>query len=123
AALAEYRSRTNIWRRNTRATALHVPYRLPAWTFALAWTTVFKNRKMGGTYGWLESIGINPPDWLSYGALPIIVTLALHYSPFVILLFGNALKRFDSQLEDSARILGADRKTVNRKIILPLKKP
>ena len=122
-SMAWFLSRTNIWGRKWLATALIVPYMLPAWTFALAWTTVFKNRKMGGTYGWLESIGINPPDWLSYGALPIIVTLALHYSPFVILLFGNALKRFDSQLEDSARILGADRKTVNRKIILPLMKP
>ncbi len=122
-SMAWFLSRTNIWGRKWLATALIVPYMLPAWTFALAWTTVFKNRKMGGTYGWLESIGINPPDWLSYGAVPIIVTLALHYSPFVILLFGNALKRFDSQLEDSARILGADRKTVNRKIILPLMKP
>jgi len=122
-SMAWFLSRTNIWGRKWLATALIVPYMLPAWTFALAWTTVFKNRKMGGTYGWLESIGINPPDWLSYGAFPIIATLALHYSPFVILLFGNALKRFDSQLEDSARILGADRKTVNRKIILPLMKP
>ena len=62
-SMAWFLSRTNIWGRKWLATALIVPYMLPAWTFALAWTTVFKNRKMGGTYGWLESIGINPPDW------------------------------------------------------------
>ena len=51
------------------------------------------------------------------------IILALHYAPFVILLFGNALRRFDSQLEDSARILGAGRLTVMRQIILPLMRP
>jgi iron(III) transport system permease protein len=96
---------------------------LPAWTFALAWTNLFKNRKIGGQPGWLESMGMEPPDWLSYGQVPIMVVLALHYTPFVILLFGNALRRFDSQLEDSARVLGARRFTVTMRVILPLMRP
>ena len=98
-------ARTNMFARRWLATALIVPYMLPAWTFALAWTTLFKNRTIGGQLGWLEAMGLTPPDWLAYGQLPIIIILALHYAPFVILLFGNALRRFDSQLEDSARIL------------------
>src|SRR5690606_2978853 len=36
-------SRTNMWGRKWFATALIVPYMLPAWTFALAWTSLFKN--------------------------------------------------------------------------------
>lgn len=52
--------------------------------------------------------------------LPITVILALHYTPFVILLFGSALKRFDSQLEDLARIPGASGRTVAWQVILPL---
>jgi iron(III) transport system permease protein len=116
-------ARTDMFGRRWFATALIVPYMLPAWTFALAWTTLFKNRTIGGQQGWLEAIGLTPPDWVAYGQFPITVILALHYTPFVILLFGSALKRFDSQLEDSARILGASGMTVARQVILPLMRP
>eukprot|EP01031_Cornospumella_fuschlensis_P046051 gene46051-56373_t len=102
-------SRTDMFGRRWFATALIVPYMLPAWTFALAWTTLFKNRTVGGQPGWFEALGWTPPDWVAYGRFPITIILALHYTPFVILLFGSALRRFDSQLEDSARILGAKR--------------
>ncbi len=116
-------SRSDMLGRKWLATALIVPYMLPAWTFAMAWTTIFKNRSIGGRQGWLENIGIQPPDWLAYGELPIIIILALNYIPFVILLLGNALRSFDSQLEESARILGAKSHTITFKIILPLMLP
>lgn len=116
-------ARTDMFGRRWFATALIVPYMLPAWTFALAWTTLFKNRTIGGQPGWLESMGFSPPDWLAYGQFPITVILAMHYTPFVILLFGSALRRFDSQLEDSARILGASGRTVAWAVILPLMRP
>uniref|UniRef100_UPI003100D165 ABC transporter permease n=1 Tax=Neorhizobium sp. EC2-8 TaxID=3129230 RepID=UPI003100D165 len=116
-------SRTDMFGRRWFATALIVPYMLPAWTFALAWTTLFKNRTVGGQPGWFEAIGLTPPDWVAYGRFPIIIILALHYTPFVLLLFGSALRRFDSQLEDSARILGAKRYQVAFQIILPLMRP
>ena len=116
-------SRTDMFGRRWFATALIVPYMLPAWTFALAWTTLFKNRTVGGQPGWFEAIGLTPPDWVAYGRFPITIILALHYTPFVILLFGSALRRFDSQLEDSARILGAHRYQVALQVILPLMRP
>ncbi len=116
-------SRTDIFCRRWFATALIVPYMLPAWTFALAWTTLFKNRTVGGQPGWFEAMGLTPPDWVAYGRFPITIILALHYTPFVILLFGSALRRFDSQLEDSARILGAHRYQVALQVILPLMRP
>jgi iron(III) transport system permease protein len=121
--LAWLLSRTDMVGRRWFATALIVPYMLPSWTFALAWRTLFRNRTVGGQQGWMESLGFAPPDWLAYGQLPITIILALHYTPFVILLFGNALRRFDSQLEDSARILGAGPRTVAWQIILPLMLP
>ncbi|WP_323013097.1 iron ABC transporter permease [Devosia sp.] len=116
-------ARTDLFGRRWFATALIVPYMLPAWTFALAWTTLFKNRTVGGQPGWLEAIGLTPPDWLAYGQVPITIILALHYTPFVILLFGSALRRFDSQLEDSARILGAPGRVVAWQVIMPLMRP
>lgn len=121
--LAWFISRTNMWGKKFFATALIVPYMLPSWSFALAWMTVFRNRTVGGQSGWLEAIGFEPPDWMAYGQIPITLVLALHYTPFVVLLFGNALKRLDSQLEDSARVLGAGSRTVALRIILPLMRP
>jgi ABC-type Fe3+ transport system, permease component len=123
APLAWLVSRTDMFGRKWFATALIVPYMLPAWTFALAWTTLFKNRTVGGQPGWIEALGFTPPDWLAYGQVPITIVLALHYTPFIILLFGTALRRFDSQLEDSARILGARQYQVAWRIILPLMRP
>ena len=123
APLAWLLSRTDMFGRRWFATALIVPYMLPAWTFALAWTTLFRNRTIGGQQGWFEALGFTPPDWLSYGQVPITIILALHYTPFIILLFGNGLRRFDSQLEDSARILGASGWTIARQVVLPLMRP
>ncbi len=121
--LAWLLSRSDMFGRRWFATALIVPYMLPSWTFALAWRTLFRNRTVGGQQGWLESLGFTPPDWLAYGQVPITIILALHYTPFVILLFGNALRSFDSQLEESARILGAKPGTVAMQIIFPLMLP
>lgn len=105
------------------ATALIIPFMLPTWTLALAWTTIFKNRTVGGQPGWLETLGFSTPDWLAYGRLPMIIILSLHYAPFVILILGSALQRLDAQLEDSARILGASRRRVAFQIVLPLMRP
>lgn len=116
-------SRTDVWGRRWFATALIVPYMLPSWTFALAWTTLFKNNRLGGQPGWLEALGWAPPDWLAYGGVPITLVFATHFSPFVILLFGNALKRFDSQLEDAARMLSASPARVAFDVILPALRP
>lgn len=121
--LGWFLSRTDMWGKKFFGTALIVPYMLPSWSFALAWMTVFRNRTVGGQQGWLEAIGIEPPNWLAYGQIPITLVLALHYTPFVVLLFGNALKRLDSQLEDSARVLGAGSRVVAMRIILPLMRP
>ncbi len=116
-------SRTDLLGRRWFSTALIVPYMVPSWTFALAWMTIFKNRTMGGLPGWFESLGFTPPNWLAYGFLPIAVILSLHYVPFVILLVGNALRQFDSQMEEAARTLGASPLVVARKIIFPLLRP
>lgn len=122
-AMAWLLARTNLPGRAFWSHALVVPYMLPSWTFALAWLTLFKNDRAGGQPGYLQTAGIATPDWLAYGAIPIVVALGLHYFPFVLLLLGNALRRVDSQLEDSARILGASRPTIARRIVLPLLLP
>ncbi|UPK75585.1 iron ABC transporter permease [Nocardioidaceae bacterium SCSIO 66511] len=116
-------SRTDLPGQRVLGTALIIPYMLPSWTFSLAWLAVFKNRRIGGQAGLMETVGFTPPDWLAYGRVPIIICLGVHYFPFAFLLVSNALRRVDSQLEESARILGAPRRVIARRIIIPLLLP
>lgn len=116
-------ARTDLMGRRWFSTALLIPYMLPAWTFALAWTTLFKNREVGGGIGWLESLGFTPPNWLAYGMLPITVIFTLHFIPYVILLVTGAMKNLPDEYDDAAQLLGANRGQRMRKIILPLLRP
>ncbi|WP_438829644.1 ABC transporter permease [Alkalispirochaeta alkalica] len=101
-----------------------VPYIMPSWALALAWITLFKNRRVGGSLGLFEYItGVAPPNWISYGMFPIVITLALHYFPFGFMLIGGALRNIDSQLEESAELLGASRFQVIRRVVAPLVLP
>jgi len=98
-----------------------IPYMLPSWTISLAWIVVFKNQRIGGSMGFFEAItGIAVPDWLSYGPVPIIITLSLHYYAFAFLLVSGALQSLDARLEESGEILGASRWQVLTRITFPL---
>lgn len=123
AALAWLLVRSDIPLRGWLSVALIIPYMLPVWTFALAWITLFKNATLGGQPGWVQSLGVQPGDWLAYGAVPTIVILTLHYIPLAILIIGGALQRLDGQLEEAAQMLGAGRLTILRRIVLPALRP
>jgi iron(III) transport system permease protein len=98
-----------------------VPYIMPSWTIAMAWTVLFKNQKSGGTPGFLEFItGAPTPDWLAYGGFPIIVSSALHYYTFFFLFVSAALLSIDSSLEEAGELAGAGRFRIMRKITFPL---
>lgn len=112
--------RTDLPGRRFIAKIAIIPYVLPSWTLALAWINVFKNRTIGGASGILEYLGITVPTWLSFGPLPIIVVMALHYYTFSFLLIGSGLREIDTRLEESALVLGADQKVTMRKIVFPL---
>ncbi|HPL28571.1 MAG TPA: ABC transporter permease subunit, partial [Anaerolineae bacterium] len=116
--------RTDLPGRKLISTLAIIPYMLPSWTIALAWTVVFKNERVGGAIGLLQALtGIQPPDWLSYGPLPIIITLSLHYYAFAFLMVSGALSTLDARLEESGEILGAGRWHVLTRITLPLVMP
>ena len=118
--LASLVTSTNILGRKYLGFLLIIPYMLPSQAMATAWITMFKNRKISGPLGMLEAFGINPPDWLAYGPLPISVCMALSYFPFAFLLFSSALNKIDIQLEEVATTLGAKTIAVWSKIIMPL---
>lgn len=115
--------RTRIPGKRWLSTGLVIPYIFPSWTFAIAWLTVFKNRRIAGYPGFAETFGFNPPDWLAYGALPITLSLAFHLFPLGFLLFANALGNIGSELEEAGQVVGASRRTILRKILVPLMLP
>jgi len=115
--------RTDLPLKKTIGNIAIIPYVMPSWVMALAWYTVFKNTRIGGSPGFLQAIGINVPNWLSYGYIPIVLAMTIHYFPYAFILVSGALASLDSQLEDTGRVLGASRKTVLRKITFPLMLP
>ena len=101
-----------------------IPYIMPSWTLAQAWLVFFKNRLSGGTPGVFEFlVGRSPPDWLSYGPVPIIICAALHYYTFFFLFVSAALMSIDSNLEEAGELMGASRWRILRKITFPLVMP
>lgn len=116
--------RTNIPWKRFFSVSLIIPYIVPSWTVALAWLMVFKSRQFGGTPGMLSYLfGIEMPVWVSYGYLPIILTLGVHYIPYTFILMRGTLANIDSRLEESAELLGASRLEVLRRITFPLVLP
>jgi iron(III) transport system permease protein len=124
AGLAWLTARTDLLGRRLVSAMATVPYILPSYTFALAWLTLFRTERLGGGAGLFRYlIGTDPPEWLAYGFVPIVVTLTLHYAPFTYLLVSGALSSVDAQLEEAGEVLGASRGTILRRITFPLVLP
>src|SRR5512136_2732636 len=123
-ALAWMVIRTDMPGRNIINTLATVPYIMPSWTIAMAWTVLFKNRTTGGAPGIYEYLlGQGPPNWLAYGPVPIIISSALHYYTFFFLFVTAALMSIDSSLEEAGDLMGASRGRILRKITFPLVLP
>jgi iron(III) transport system permease protein len=122
--LSWFVTRTDMPGRGLLKTVLTVPFIIPSFAIALAWEIFFRNPNIGGPPGFFQVVfGIPPPEWLSYGPIPIIITMVIHFFPFALLLVSGALATIDSQLEESAELLGASRWTILRKITFPIVTP
>ena len=122
--LAWFITRTDMPGRAWLRLVLTLPYVIPAFALALAWESLFRSPAIGGQPGFFEVVfGVAPPDWLSYGPAPIIITMAIHYAPFAFLMVSGALASVDEQLIESAELMGASRWTILRKITFPLVAP
>lgn len=116
--------RTDMPGRKIINTLAIVPYMMPSWTIAMAWTVLFKNRTIGGSQGLIEFLfGHGPPDWFAYGPIPIMVSSGLHYYTFFFLFVSAALMSIDSNLEEAGVLAGASRWRILRKITFPLVLP
>lgn len=120
ATLAWLMVRTDLPWKKALSLIVIIPYMLPSWCKSLAWLTVFKNERIGGSQGFLSAIGITVPDWLAYGPIAIILVLSLHYYAYSYLLVSAALRSINSELEEMGEIVGASKAKILRKITFPL---
>ncbi len=102
-----------------------LPYIMPSWTLALAWTTVFGSTEIGvGHPGFFQSVaGVPPPAWLAYGPIPMICVLAVNYFAYSYILTSAALGTVDASLEEAAILHGVQGGTLLRKVTLPILLP
>ncbi len=114
--------KTNIPFRRYVGSIVIIPYIVPSWTLALAWLTFFGNHRVGtGNPGMMQTVlGIVPPDWMAYGAFPIIAVLAINYFAYTFLLTSAALATIDTRLEEAGVLHGASNARIIRKITLPI---
>jgi iron(III) transport system permease protein len=124
AALAWLTSRTDVPLRGLIYVLAVTPYVLPSWALALPWLAFFQNRSVQRPAGFLEAItGVQAPEWLVFGPVPIIIVMGIHYYPFVFLMVASALNTLDSQLEEAGELLGASRWAILRSITMPIVVP
>lgn len=103
--------------------AVIIPYMIPSWCKSMAWLSVFKTARIGGTAGFLSFLGIQVPEWLAYGPVAIICVLTIHYYAYAYLLMSAALRSINSELEEMGEVVGAPRSLMLRKITFPLVLP
>lgn len=124
-ALAWLVARTDIPFKGLISVCVVLPYILPAWTIALAWTTMFRTDSQTlGAAGFLQTVtGLSVPDWVTFGLFPIILVMVVNYYAYAYLLTTAALSSMNRQLEEAAMMHGASLWTIIRRVNLPLVLP
>lgn len=100
-----------------------LPFMIPSFAAALAWGTLFRNARLGGSAGFFEVSGISIPDWLAWGLLPTLIVLVAHYYSLAYTIIAAALSSVGADLVESAQMAGAKRPRIFFGIILPVVTP
>ncbi len=114
---------TNVPFRKTIGVMATLPFMIPSFAAALAWGTLFRNDRVGGQVGWLQGLGFDIPDWLSWGMVPTLIVLSLHYFSLAFTIIAAALATVNSDLVEAAQIAGAKGRRILLGIILPVTTP
>ncbi|MEV6821492.1 ABC transporter permease subunit, partial [Nocardiopsis dassonvillei] len=107
---------TRVPGRRTLGLLATIPFALPSFALALAWESVFRNDLIGGSTGILMNLGLDVPDWLAWGPVPIAATLTAHYFSLSFMLVAAALASVNGDLMEAAEMTGASTLRVARDI-------
>ncbi len=111
---------SNISRRNTLLFLCILPMWMNMLLRTYAWMTILGNNGLINNF--LGLIGL-PKVSLLYTKGATIMGMVYNFIPFMILPIYTALSKLDAGLIEAAGDLGADSKTIFRKIIFPLSMP
>jgi len=111
---------TNSSRRNTLLFLCILPMWMNMLLRTYAWMTILGNNGLINNF--LEFIGLQKLNLL-YTKGATVMGMVYNFIPFMILPIYTALSKMDIGLIEAADDLGADKKTVFRKITLPLSMP
>jgi iron(III) transport system permease protein len=100
-----------------------LPFMIPSFATALAWTSLFRNGRVGGEEGFLQGLGLSIPDWLSWGLAPTLIVLTAHYYSLAFTVIAAALATVGSDLVEAAQMTGASRRRILLGIVLPVALP
>ena len=103
-------------------------YYLPVVVSLVAWTIIWRFilNEQGVLNGFLATIGIDGPNWLrdpDLAMFSVILVQLLKNAGFNMVLFLAALQGVPPELQDAARVDGADGRRVFRHVTLPLITP
>ena len=113
-------SNTHISRRNTLLFLCILPMWMNMLLRTYAWMTILGNN--GILNNFFAFIGL-PRFNMLYTRGATVMGMVYNFIPFMILPIYTALSKMDKGLLEAADDLGADKKTVFRKVILPLSMP
>lgn len=114
---------TDIPFRRTIGVLATLPFMIPSFATALAWGAIFRNDRVGGSVGFLETLGINVPDWLAWGLIPTQLVLVGHYYSLAFTVIAAALASVNGDLIEAAEMAGAKMRRIFLGIILPVVTP
>ncbi|MSP63619.1 MAG: extracellular solute-binding protein [Myxococcales bacterium] len=104
---------------------LIVPWAVPNYITALIWKGMF-HRQFGAINGLLALLHLEPVAWFSHFWTAFAANLATNVwlgFPFMMVVTLGALSQIPKELEEAARLDGASRFQLLRKVILPLLRP
>jgi iron(III) transport system permease protein len=114
---------TDVPLRRTIGVLSTLPFMIPSFATALAWGALFRNERVGGDVGFLETIGLNIPDWLAWGLVPTQIVLIAHYYSLAFTVIAAALASVNGDLIEAAEMAGAKLGQIFLSIVLPVVTP
>ena len=114
---------TDVPGRRFLALMATLPYMIPSFAAALAWGTLFRNSRLGGSAGFFETSGLAIPDWLAWGLIPTAIVLIAHYYSLAYTIIAAALSSVGADLVEAGQMAGAKRPRIFFGIILPVVTP